>query len=64
MKNLKLIIVFCLLIQGCSNTGGGLKPDAATTTGKNAQQKEPEKNGLLAITQFMAVMSVLKTQVD
>jgi len=67
MHKLVLIMCFCLSLQACSSAPGGAnaaKSDEPATIGNKAPEKKPEKNGLLAITQFMAVMSVLKIQVN
>ena len=71
MNKIIPILCLCLSLQACSNLGMNLAfgiGDALTTNKpalKDSQPKEEEeKNGLLAITQFMAVMALLKTQVQ
>ncbi|MDX2318988.1 MAG: hypothetical protein QNK26_00120 [Moritella sp.] len=64
MSKVVLAICLCLSLQGCSGGFNGVKDDSSSTIGKKADEKEQEKNGLLAIGEFMAVMAVLKTQVN
>ena len=70
MNRIIPILCLCLSLQACSNLGMNLAfgiGDALTTNKpavKDSKPKEEEKNGLLAITQFMAVMALLKTQVQ
>ena len=67
MSKIVLMMFLCVSLQGCSNGAGSSKSEDPSTIGKTAKtakEKKPDKNGLLAITQFMAVMAVLKTQVD
>lgn len=57
----------CLSLQACSSGSSGsdaAKSDESSTTGDKTAEKKQEKNGLLAIAEFMAVMTVLKTQVN
>ena len=67
MSKIVLMMFLCVSLQGCSNGAGSSKSEDPSTIGekaKTAEAKKPDKNGLLAITQFMAVMTLLKTQVD
>ena len=70
MNKIVLIICLSLPLQACSNLGINLAigiGDTLTTNKPTVQEnktKEEKKNGLLAITQFMAVMALLKTQVQ
>ena len=64
MSKIVLAICLCLSLQGCSNLFDGSKSDIPPILGGKTEGKKQDKNGFLAITEFMAVMSVLKTQVD
>ncbi|QFI36369.1 hypothetical protein FR932_00325 [Moritella marina ATCC 15381] len=64
MSKLVLTMFLCLSLQACSNGTGSDKDGALAKIGNKAEEKKPEKNGLLAIGEFMAVMAVLKTQVE
>ena len=64
MNKIVLMIVLCLSLQGCLTTPNDSKSDEPSIIGQKTEEKKPDKNGLLAITQFMAVMTLLKTQVD
>jgi hypothetical protein len=64
MNKIIPVIFICLSIQACSGVGDKLKSDDPSILGAPKAEKKQEKNGLLAITEFMAVMTLLKTQVD
>jgi hypothetical protein len=64
MSKIVLTMFLCLSLQACSNGSGSDKDGALSKIGKKAEKSEPEKNGLLAIGEFMAVMTLLKTQVE
>ncbi|QFI36370.1 hypothetical protein FR932_00330 [Moritella marina ATCC 15381] len=71
MNKIVLIICLSLSLQACSNLGINLAigiGDTSTTNKltvpENKTKEDKKKNGLLAITQFMAVMALLKTQVQ
>ncbi|SQD80203.1 hypothetical protein [Moritella yayanosii] len=63
MSKIVLMMFLCVSLQGCITTPDSSKSDIPSIIGNKAKEKE-EKNGLLAITQFMAVMAVLKTQTE
>jgi len=62
MNKIVLMICLCVSLQGCSSFGGGSASEAPSILG--GESKEKEKSPLLGITQFMSVMSLLKTQVE
>ena len=64
MNKIVLMICLCVSLQGCSILGGDSKPEIPSVLGGKPKEEKKEKNGLLAITEFMAVMTLLKTQVD
>ena len=64
MNKIVLMIVLCVSLQGCSNGAGDSKSDVPSIIGNKAKAKPPEKNGLLAMSEFMAMMALLKTQTE
>ncbi|QUM83672.1 hypothetical protein [Moritella sp. 28] len=62
MNKIVLMICLCVSLQGCSSFGGGSASEFPSVLGGKAEEKE--KSPLLGITQFMSVMSLLKTQVE
>ncbi|KXO13796.1 hypothetical protein AKG98_2369 [Moritella sp. JT01] len=62
MNKIVLMILLCVSLQGCSSFG--YTPEPEDKAEPAAKPKKQGKNGLLAITQFMTVMTLLKTQVD
>lgn len=64
MSKIVLAMFLCLSLQACSNGPGSNKDGALSKIGNKTEEKKEEKNGLLAIGEFMAVMTLLKTQVE
>ena len=67
MNKIVLMMILCVSLQGCSNGAGSSKTDSLKSVAKSIDGEEPkekEKNGLLAISEFMAVMALLKTQTE
>ena len=67
MNKIVLMICLCLSLQGCSGILDGIGTDSLKNVAKSIdgeKPKEKEKNGLLAISEFMAVMALLKTQTE
>jgi hypothetical protein len=68
MNKIVLMLFLCMSLQGCSVLGsffgGDSTPEIPPILGGKPKEEKKDKNGLLAITEFMAVMTLLKTQVD
>ncbi|NQZ49820.1 MAG: hypothetical protein HRT95_06410 [Moritella sp.] len=64
MSKIVLMMFLCVSLQGCITTPDSSESDIPSIIGNKAKEKEPEKNGLLAISEFMAVMALLKTQTE
>ena len=64
MNKIVLMIFLCVSLQGCSVFGNNSKPEVPSILGGKPKEEKKEKNGLLAITELMAVMTQLKNQVD
>jgi len=64
MNKIVLMIVLCVSLQGCTTTSDSSKSDVPSVIGQKAKAKKPEKSGLGAMSEFMAVMALLKTQTE
>lgn len=60
MNKIVLMMFLCVSLQGCITTPDDSKSDIPSIVGNKSKAKEP--SGLGAISEFMAVMALLKTQ--
>ena len=60
MTKIVLMMFLCVSLQACTNLGAGSKTGAPSILNKPEAKKEP--SGLAAISEFMAVMALIKTQ--